>query len=827
MHYRFECFELHPTARLLRHDQLELEVPRKVFDCLAYLIEHRERAIARDELIDAVWKRSNVSDNQLAHAIAAARRLLGDDGEGQRLIRTVPGFGYHWVGNVDTVAAADIVASPTPLDSDPVDAIQTAPAKATAAPLANPADLPAQARRPTAATATAKANRLRPWLLTSVLLACAAVAVWWSTRADQQAAPTAPSAASIPSQTWVLPGALPDAAESWARIGLMALIAEGLNRQGAAVIPIEKALTRVGDVAADVDLAELARELDAALVVAPRAYQVKQTWVVALAAYGKDSGKIRVDASAGDLLAAGRLAVQRLNQRLRHSGPGLDGSIDETFELISQAIRARDYEGALLQLSRLSDADRHRPEAGLLEVDLELERGQNSAAREKAELWLQRLNASTQPVAYARVLLRKATAMRQLGEADWPGLVDQAIALLQGANSPRDLATAMQLRGIAAYFADKKADAMRDLVRAREMFDEQGDEFRAAKVTGTMGALAVRDGRLGEASLQLAQSAKVLEAYGAIDSLRSNIEWTAYQQVLLLRWADVLRTTDRLRDLLQKAGKTSSYEQSSYLRIRTFALMHLGRLNEAQTLLDEQERAVKRDIQENDLRDRGVDELADIAGQRAWLQLIQHHWERSAATAAAGFSMLQGVATNSVRSVNMQNLLSIVVRAQAGAEPWSESTPMPVLDARQIEILKNATNIDGRVAYAYWNARHGNLEGAEADYRAAFALANATPQNVTYMMVVVEPYTEFLLARKRVRDASQLLNQLLVNSPDLPEQSYEVALLQLRVRMAEGNSSGAKVAARRVLALAGERPLPVDLLPTLEAARNADPSPRH
>lgn len=105
MSYRISNVRLGPVARLLQRDGEALDVPRRVFDCLAYLIEHRTRAVGRDEPIEQVWHRSNVSDNQLAQTVLAARRLLDDDGVQQRPIRTVPGFGYHFMGPVDMTGA--------------------------------------------------------------------------------------------------------------------------------------------------------------------------------------------------------------------------------------------------------------------------------------------------------------------------------------------------------------------------------------------------------------------------------------------------------------------------------------------------------------------------------------------------------------------------------------------------------------------------------------------------------------------------------------------------------------------------------------------------
>lgn len=823
MIYSFDKFALHPTSRWLRREGRELDVPRKVFDCLAYLIQHRDRAITRDELIEAVWKRNNVSDNQLAHAVAAARRLLDDDGAGQRHIRTVPGFGYHWISAVEV--GGDLGDDPVPPPASDSGG-QPRPGLPTAA---------AAESTPSVATAVAAPDHVRPsaaplagrpWTkpLSLVLILLTLGLLWWQSRPAIAPNVPTPTVASAPTQTWVLPAELPDDTEAWARIGLMALVAEGLQRQGARIVPTEKVLTRFAELPAESDLPGLVRTLDAAMIVVARAYRIRQTWVVALSAYGSDGSNIRLEASASDLLAAGRIAVQRLNASLKRSGPELVASIEETFELIRQAIRAHDYEGALLQLTRLSAEDRQRPEAGLLEIQLELERGQNSSAREKAELWLQRLDPATQPVPFARMLLANAAALRQLNDEQWPRLVDQAITLLQGADSPRDMAHALQLRGIAAHLAGRATDATRDLMQARDMFAEQGDELRVARVTSTLGQLAMLNGRLREARQLLEQSMPTLEAYGAVKMLRTNVLFTVHLQNALLRWQDALRTTDRLQALQRKGGSEDSFAQSSYLRARTIVLMGLGRLNEAQGLLGEQERATRRNIRENDMKDAGMEDLADLASQRAEIAIGQGRWSDASSTADAGLRMLDKITSSTVPN-NVQRmketLLLLLVQAQVRADPWGSAAPMPVLSPKQIQTLDEAATIEGRVAYAYWNARHDKIEAAEADYRKALEMAKATPQNLNGMLTATDAHIGFLLARKRIQDASQLLDTLLAAASDLPEQSYAAALLILRVRVAQGDTHGAQVAARQVLALVGERQPPSELLPVIEAARKA------
>jgi len=94
-YYRFGDYELHPHSRELRCGGAPVSLPLKSFDCLVYLIERSQRAVGRDELISAVWGRADVSDALLGQTLARARRAVGDSGEAQSVIRTVPRFGYQ------------------------------------------------------------------------------------------------------------------------------------------------------------------------------------------------------------------------------------------------------------------------------------------------------------------------------------------------------------------------------------------------------------------------------------------------------------------------------------------------------------------------------------------------------------------------------------------------------------------------------------------------------------------------------------------------------------------------------------------------------------
>jgi TolB-like protein len=75
-------------------------VQPQVFDLLVYLLRNRERVVSKDELLEAVWAGRLVSESTLISQISAARKAVGDNGEEQKLIRTIARKGFRFVGQV-------------------------------------------------------------------------------------------------------------------------------------------------------------------------------------------------------------------------------------------------------------------------------------------------------------------------------------------------------------------------------------------------------------------------------------------------------------------------------------------------------------------------------------------------------------------------------------------------------------------------------------------------------------------------------------------------------------------------------------------------------
>lgn len=89
---------------LIRDGEL-LHVEAKVFDLIALLVSHAERALSKREIGQALWPDRPVTDAALSQLLRKARRALGDDGETQAFIRTVHGRGLQWLPPAVPVAA--------------------------------------------------------------------------------------------------------------------------------------------------------------------------------------------------------------------------------------------------------------------------------------------------------------------------------------------------------------------------------------------------------------------------------------------------------------------------------------------------------------------------------------------------------------------------------------------------------------------------------------------------------------------------------------------------------------------------------------------------
>src|SRR4029453_11542683 len=95
----------------------------KAFDVLVHLLEHRDRIVTKDELLDAVWTGTFVTPNVLTRAIAQIRKGLGDESDNSRFIEPVAKRVYRFIAPVTVVEPASLPADPVPPPpaADPVE----------------------------------------------------------------------------------------------------------------------------------------------------------------------------------------------------------------------------------------------------------------------------------------------------------------------------------------------------------------------------------------------------------------------------------------------------------------------------------------------------------------------------------------------------------------------------------------------------------------------------------------------------------------------------------------------------------------------------------
>jgi predicted ATPase/DNA-binding winged helix-turn-helix (wHTH) protein len=113
MQFRFGHHTLDLDTVELRYEGRPVELEPRSFAVLAHLVENRHRVVPKHELLDTVWGDRFVSDSALATRIKHCRKAVGDDGEAQRVIKTVHRVGYRFVAPVEpTTSRPPVEVSP-------------------------------------------------------------------------------------------------------------------------------------------------------------------------------------------------------------------------------------------------------------------------------------------------------------------------------------------------------------------------------------------------------------------------------------------------------------------------------------------------------------------------------------------------------------------------------------------------------------------------------------------------------------------------------------------------------------------------------------------
>ena len=71
-----------------------VELSPKAFALLELLALRRPKALSKAEIHKALWPDTFVTETNLANLVVELRAALGDDAQSQRIVRTLPRFGY-------------------------------------------------------------------------------------------------------------------------------------------------------------------------------------------------------------------------------------------------------------------------------------------------------------------------------------------------------------------------------------------------------------------------------------------------------------------------------------------------------------------------------------------------------------------------------------------------------------------------------------------------------------------------------------------------------------------------------------------------------------
>lgn len=776
---RFRNFRLDPAARQLWRDGVRVPLPLKSFDCLAYLIQHRHRAVGRDELIAAVWGRVEVSDKLLGQTLSRARRVIEEGSSDQPAIRTLPRFGYHWEEPVEVEAAAhdvDVKSSAHPDVPAPTVVAPDATAEAASVPIARP--------RPR-----------RRWMV----VAAAVVLVVFATISAlhfRRAAPSSTSAQKEP-LVLVLPvSGVSSDKESWIRLGVMDYLATRLRKvKGLRVLPSEQTVVLLKrDMATDPrgenDLYRAGQMTGASHILAPRATQAGDSWNVAVDVF-HDRGTRHFEAQAATPLQAAMQVANRFVESLDLVVPEaleIPSSPTEYLQRIDAALLAAD----LAQAQRLADAaptELKKEPAFVMRAGRIAFRSGKVDAAEQLLSPLDRADASVPDDIRAQAVLGLGSiAFYRTDFAAAERYYTKAIASLGESGVASLLGKAYMERGVVRGLSDQTDAAMADFSRARVALERAGDRLGAANLDLDRGFVEVHRNRFAEAAAAYDGAIAIFTRFGVNDNLVISLASKSSAQRMLLDVDAALSSSDRQVALAEHLHNPVLTRYVTVLRVPL--LLDAGRLNAA----DEEIRRYLPDSAH-------AEDDPVFAVLRARLRVAQGRPDDALQDADAVLDAVEkkpSRGTELYLSAAVEAYVDAALRAghveQAGRfVERLRAAPLLAQDADRVFLLELCT--------ARVQAARGNAD-ATAHFEKALAIADGrAPLSIVNTSVA---YADHLLAAGNRADMTAILGRLLPYAP----RSYEAARTVTRLYAALGDRDLADQSTALAQQLAGERTPP-------------------
>jgi DNA-binding winged helix-turn-helix (wHTH) protein len=772
--YRFGDYLLDPATRTLRRGDEPLSLPAKAFDCVLYLLEHRARAVGRDELIAAVWGRTDVTDSVLSQTMLYARRAFEDTGREQQFIRTITRFGYHWVMPVELTrgGAADEAQPPSSLPSD-----------AAPLPLPRVEEAPLSAQR---------ASRRYGWPILGLAL-LAAVLLWWTWPRHA----SRPDAAAGARRTIVvLPVAVPESeGTAWIRLGVMDLIAEHLRSTGQPVAPSDAAVqwARAFDTADAADLARLAAAAEAGLVLQPQARFENGHWQLTLrTAFGRRPERL-AHGESDDVLQAALAATDDIAAQLGFAAATDVRGIGATRQLLQQ-VRAATLGDRLDEARRLigqaSAEQRAEPELAFRLAKIDAQAGQLDIAEAALSGLLDKVTPENDPVLRARILDALGVLATQ---RDFPAKAEplhaEAIRLLRDAGDTGQLGKALGNRATARFAQDEDDGAYEDFAAARAALGSAGDSLSLTYLDSNLGAFDMLRDRYREAIAVFERAARRFDALRIPYAALNGWDASAQARLMLLDPAGAAAIEPQLEALAARVTNPAQRLAARLTQVEIRAAN--GQLRAAQTLLERTHEDIAR-----------TDDRALLGRSRA----IQARFLLAAGDAAAAARSAAAACSNPSPTDDArqrQHNWLVLVRAQiAGGQGEAARATAARIAA--------AAAHEGRAAQLYADLALAEAAAVQAEAGSAFerALAAADAGHVPLDLIeVASAYADRLIADGQTAHAGAVVERI----APWAGQDYDAALLQLRLYHAAKNADAWRHALTQVRSLAGERQIPASL----------------
>lgn len=774
--YIFGPFRLNVSTRQLWQESQEVTLPLKVFECLVYLIENRTRAVSRGELFENVWRNAHLTENVLDQTIFVLRRTLDDAAPGTTHIKTVRGFGYHWVASVEAGATSELDVSP------PI-----------------PAEVP---RKRVSGIRTRFVLLFLPVL--AVLAALLLVrARWDSTRATDGTPRKSGAAIAL-----VLPADVISAGgKSWIRYGAMDLVAERLRSAGLAVVPSETtiALMQRLDKQPGTDTVPRLRSATGAdLVLRLQAREQDAGWSVTLRDDDSPPRGITARGEAADVFEAARLATDRLALSLGLTPPSAPTASPGGVALAQQiraALLASQPEAASAMIENADEESKQRPEVRfqISRLDYYLERF--DAAESQLRSLVEEPAVQQDPALHSRVIVGlSAFAFRRHDYATAEAQLQSALDLAKHGNHPDQACSIASKAGLISLMRGELDKARAGLAKAMLECEETGNIDELGTAQNALGALETVVGNLDSSIAYCREAAHNHARTYSVDNeltAQSNLVDILLEKMDLAAAALAIERLDQLLDQSRQPSKTQTarLEKALYLMAR-------GKLSEAERLLVDMEHSANAPRDPNLLLMKG--RLAANGGHPAESaelasEAVRAFVERGifSETGAADAWLLL------VRSRIALNQRSEARDALAAMSAWVASSHVP--SVRLLLLLARAETANAE----------GQADDAASAYDALLPLVDAE-QSKRLKATAVDSHVRWLLSPGPKRPNPE--RALAVANRIAMDDTYDSALVRLRIAQALGARAEWRKALARARELAGERSIPASLL--------GEPAPR-